>query len=334
MALQSQIERIKAGLSIAQVWAYLGLRGAPQRECRSPLRDDKHASFSVYRQDGWERWWDHGTGEGGDCVDLWAKAKGISVKEAILDIYRAMPHLEPATKAPNRPPEASKPQEGVLWPDNLAEPTETECQKLGQLRGLSPEAFFLAGKLGTLFMGDKRGQRIWMTVDRKMRSAAMRRLDGKNLELINSKSASPKNASRDWIIGSKTANPLLDKLKAIVLVEGEGDYYAALQLAIQSEISFRVLAILGASQKTFHSDCQAQFVHASVLILPHNDRNQAGEKAAKIWTTLLYSWGAIKVAIQRLPIVCNDLNDFLIQRPDAGQKLLRDFHNGSIRSQG
>jgi hypothetical protein len=333
--MDSAIEKIRANVSLFDVWRDLKLPGTPRLgdQC-SPLRDDKRASFTIYQAKGHLRFHDHGSGEGGDCVDLWARAKQISVKEAIDDILASMPHLGDPAKALNRPPEASGPQEGILWPDNLAEPSTAECQQLGQLRGLSSEAFFLAGKLGTLFMGDKRGQRIWMTVDRKMRSAAMRRLDGKNLELINSKSASPKNASRDWIIGSETSNPKLDRLKSIVLVEGEGDYYAALQLAITSEISFRVLAILGASQKTFHKDCQAQFIHASVLILPHNDRSQAGEKAANLWTTLFYSWGAIKVAIQHLPIVCNDLNDFLIQRPDAGQKLLKDFHNGSIRSQG
>lgn len=39
-------------------------------------------------KDGWQRWWDHGTAQGGDVIDLWAKAKGLTVKEAIDDIIQ------------------------------------------------------------------------------------------------------------------------------------------------------------------------------------------------------------------------------------------------------
>ena len=152
-------------------------------------------------------------------------------------------------KAPNRPPEASLPQEGILWPEGLCAPSEAECRALGALRSLSPEAFFLAGQLSTLLMGDKRGQRLWMTTDRKMRSAAMRRLDGKNLDLIDKKSASPKNAKRDWPVGLMTTNPALDQLPDVLLVEGEADYYAGLQVALESELNFRVCAMLGASSR-------------------------------------------------------------------------------------
>jgi hypothetical protein len=329
--MESQIERIKANLSVLEAWRILDLPGEPHiGDQRSPFRKDKRASFTIFRINGATKWFDHGIGEGGDSIDLWRAASGLSsAKEAIVDILQRIPALNVSEPILER---FSKP-EPILWPDNLQKPTEAECRTLGKLRGLSPEAFFLAGQLGTLLTGDKRGQRIWMTCDRKRRTAAMRRIDGLNLDLINKKSASPKNAKRDWIIGTQTSNPCLDELKNIILVEGEGDYYAALQLSITSEVNFKVLAILGANQKTFHEDCQAQFIHASVLILPHNDRTKVGEEAAKKWTTLSYCWGASKVAIQPLPVVCDDLNDFLIQRPSDGHKLLRDFHDGSIRRQ-
>ena len=288
--MDSAITQLRGRCTIAWAWSMLGLPGRPTKHCRSPFRDDLRPSFSVYKAGDGERWYDHGEAIGGDVVDLWARAKGLSVKEALTDILRVVPGIE----APNRPLEAVLPLDGILWPDNLQEPTSQECEALGALRGLSPEAFFLAGRLGTLLMGDKRGQRIWMTCDKRMRSAAMRRLDGKNLELIDKKSASPKNAKRDWIIGTQTRNPDLDALKRIVLVEGEGDYYAALQLSIQSEINFKVLAILGASVKSFHKGCQAQFKGALVLIFPHNDLNGAGRKAAKEWVGLFYSWGGAK----------------------------------------
>ena len=320
--MDSAITQLRGRCTIAWAWEMLGLPGRPSKHCRSPFRDDLRPSFSVYKAGDGERWFDHGEAIGGDVVDLWARAKGLSVKEALTDILRVVPSME----ASNRPLEAVLPREGIFWPDNLQEPTSQECEALGALRGLSPEAFFLAGRLGTLLMGDKRGQRIWMTCDKRMRSAAMRRLDGKNLILIDKKSASPKNAKRDWLIGTQTRNSGLDALKRIVVVEGEGDYYAALQLSIESEISFKVLAILGASVKSFHKGCQAQFKGALVLISPHNDLNEIGRKAAIEWVGLFYSWGAAKVTIQAIPFEHNDLADVLKFSPDQASHLLKGFH--------
>lgn len=328
--MDSQITKIRATCSIAWAWRILGLPGKPAKDCKSPFRTETRASFSIYQAKDGERFFDHGDSSGGDVVDFVAKAKGITVKEA-LAILCAMT----GTEAPNRPQDAfSLPQEGktadkpIQWPENLSVPQEEECQQLAALRSLSPEAFFLAGRLGTLLMGDQRGQRLWITTDCRMRSAARRRLDGLPLDGIGKKSASPKGAPRDWIIGTQTANPALDALKTILLVEGEGDYYAGLQLAIESEINFKVLAILGAATKTFHAEALEQFRGATVSIIPHNDRSGIGEKAALKWASQIQALGAIDCFIQRLPIVCDDLNDFLIQRPDAGHQLLKGFHDG------
>jgi hypothetical protein len=330
--MNSQIARIRTELSISAAWRLLGLPGNPGKDCKSPFRpEEKRPSFSIYRKEGWERWFDHTTSQGGDVVDFWAIAKKISIKEAVQDILCRRPGLNILLEAPKRPVDAFLPSEGIMWPENLSEPSEAECRALGKLRSLSPEAFHLAGCLGTLLMGDQRNQRLWITTDCRMRSAARRRLDGQPLDGIGKKSAAPKNSPRDWIVGTRTRNPELDKLKNIVVVEGEGDYYAALQLAIESNINFKVLAILGAATKTFHADCHTQFRDAIVLVFPHNDRSLAGEKAAREWSALFYSWGAADVMTQGLPIICNDLNDFLIQRPDSGPQLLKGFHDGTTR---
>ena len=342
-SMPTPVERIRAEMPLQKAWRILGLPGeaALNRDIRSPLREDAIPSFRLYQARDHIRWHDHGTGAGGDVIDLWAAVRQISLPEAIADILRylgdgtsassyTMPSSGPRmaeTTPPPRPEPSDEPTEPVLWPDNMTVPTPEECRILGRLRKLSPEPFDLAGKLGTLVMGDKRGQRIWMTTDCRMRSAAMRRLDGQDLDLVKKKSASPRNAKRDWIIGTQTLNPALDQLKRIVLVEGEGDYYAALQLAIESEINFKVLAILGATCKKFHLDCQPQFVGAEVIIFPHNDRRNIGEESAKFWSGLFYRWGAKDVLLQHLPIGCDDLHDYLVQRPSGGGQLLEGFKN-------
>ena len=321
--MDSQIARIRASCSIAWAWWILGLPGAPAKECKSPFREDKRPSFSVYRKDGWERWWDYAEGAGGDVIDLWARAKGVTVKEALSSLI-AMAGTEPL----NRPPEAFLPQGGVRWPPDLRTASEDECRALGALRNLSPEAFYLAGRLGTLKVATIYSQKCWIITDCNARCAEARRFDGQ-LFPNGKKGFCLPGSKKDMPIGLKTLNPQFDAISNLLLVEGMPDYYAALQLASGSEINFKVLAILGASTKTFHADCLPQFVGAQIVVIPHNDRSGRGEEAARFWGSLFNQWGARNVVLQKLPIVCDDLNDFLLQRPCDGAQLLKKFHNGS-----
>lgn len=54
-------------LTIADAWRMLVLPGEPLPSCRSPVRDEKHNSFSIHA-DG-TKWTDHGTGIGGDVIE-------------------------------------------------------------------------------------------------------------------------------------------------------------------------------------------------------------------------------------------------------------------------
>ena len=79
-ALDSPLQAAKDRLTIPGLWAMLGLPGKPERSCRSPFREDRNPSFSIY--DDGRKWKDHATGEGGDAVDFVAVAFGISNEEA------------------------------------------------------------------------------------------------------------------------------------------------------------------------------------------------------------------------------------------------------------
>jgi hypothetical protein len=334
--MDSQIEKIKAGLSIASAWAFLGLRGRPAKDCLSPFRDDSRASFSVYLEKGWQRWFDHGTAQGGDVVDLWARAKELSVKEAIDDILLSFPQLRVSRPSesfskpdpePVSPPEAP---ETIRWPHDLRTPAQDECRALGALRGLDPAAFFLASRLGTLKVATVYGQKSWIITDLNRRCAEARRFDGQPFTLRGRerKGFCLPGSLKDWPLGIKTANRALDEVRNILLVEGQPDYYAALQLAIDSLINFRPAAMLGAGIG-ISPECSHLFRGTRVVIIAHNDRSALGEKQAKAWATEIQVMGATDCVLQRLPIVCDDLNDFLLQRPGQGQQLLKGFHNGS-----
>ena len=131
--MDSQIARIRASCSIAWAWRILGLPGTPAKDCKSPFRQEKRASFRIYQARDGERWFDHGDASGGDVVDLWAKAKGITVVQA-LHTLQAMTGAE----APKRLPERVLPRDGIRWPPDLRTPQEDECRALAALRGLSP----------------------------------------------------------------------------------------------------------------------------------------------------------------------------------------------------
>ena len=94
----SPLQAAKDRLTIPELWAMLGLPGKPGRSCRSPFREDRNPSFSIY--DGGHRWKDHGTGLGGDA-DFRAAACNLSKAEGARKLielagtgYKATPDLD------------------------------------------------------------------------------------------------------------------------------------------------------------------------------------------------------------------------------------------------
>lgn len=334
--MDSQIEKIKASLSIAAAWSHLGLRGRPARDCLSPFRDDSRPSFSVYSEKGWERWWDHGTAQGGDVVDLWAKARDLAVKEAIDDILRSFPQLgtvrQPSsipTPAPTSPLEAP---ETIRWPPDLRPPTQDECRALGALRGLDPLAFAHAGRyLGTLKVATVYGAPAWIITDSSSILAEARRFDGQMYERKDGKklkSFALPGSKKFWPVGLQTDDHALNQSKHILLVEGGPDYFAALSLCLYSSLrpgtpgAVRPAAMLGAAM---HIGPEAQeFIRGThVVIIPHNDI--AGQKSADRWIQNVRALGAKKLVVQPLPIEHDDLNDFLVSSPTDPWQLLKGF---------
>ena len=318
--MDSQISRVRATCSIAWAWRILDLPGTPAKDCKSPFRQEKRASFRIYQAKDGERWFDHGDASGGDVVDFVAKAKGCSVTEA-LHALQAMT----GTEAPDRPLERVSAPEGIRWPPDIRTPSETDCRALGALRSLSPEAFFLAGRLGTLKVATVYSTPAWIITDAGGRCAEARRFDGA-MYTVNGKAVKSfclPGSKKDLPLGLKTANPAFDQLDNLLLVEGMPDYYAALQLALGSEINFRPAAILGAGLTSF-SAAQPYLAGKKILIICHNDPQ--GQAALPKWVKELYRLGAKSIKSQPLPFLHDDLNDFLQNPgPDQPLDLLKGF---------
>ena len=176
-------------MPLQKAWRILGLPGeaALNRDLRSPLREDKNPSFRLYQARDHVRWQDHGSGEGGDVIDLWAAVREISLPEAIADILRylgdgtsassyTMPSSGPRMAEAPPPPRPT----GFRPPSSpWHAPTPEECTHLATLRGLLPGAFDLAGYLGTLKVGMMAEWPSWFITDPSGIVAEARRMDGK-----------------------------------------------------------------------------------------------------------------------------------------------------------
>jgi hypothetical protein len=57
-------ELIKQRVTIKDLWERFFPGSTPGKSCKSPFRDDRNPSFSLY--DNGKRWKDFGTGEGGE----------------------------------------------------------------------------------------------------------------------------------------------------------------------------------------------------------------------------------------------------------------------------
>ena len=205
-------------------------------------------------------------------------------------------------------------------------PRQDDCRVLGALRRLPATCFDLSARLGTLRIGTHHGQPAWLLTDQALYAAEARRLDGKLWD-GHKKSLALPGSSKNAPVGLLTLNPYLDELRTLVLVEGMPDYFAALELAINSEHNFRVAAMLGAAcsielDPAFACGiASADLRKARVLIIPHNDA--AGVIAATKWSQQLYGMEVAQVQIQRLPDNYKDLNDFVSADPAIAQKILQ-----------
>ncbi|MBS7615481.1 hypothetical protein KEJ18_07130 [Candidatus Bathyarchaeota archaeon] len=84
---KAEIQQIKRSLPIYQLLKEWGIE--PVRKVGnkliyySPFRNEAHPSFVVYDKQEYQDWFDFGTNEGGDIIDLTMKFWGISYGEAV-----------------------------------------------------------------------------------------------------------------------------------------------------------------------------------------------------------------------------------------------------------
>ena len=311
------LDALKPRLPIPEAWQRLGLPGQPAASCRSPFREDRKPSFSIYN-DGL-RWKDQATGDGGDVIDFIAHACHLDKAEAIrrflsmLDL--SIPHHTTFPKPSNRHTEASGPFLPALHRGTVA-----EIEAVAAMRGLRPDAISLAQSLGTLGFGKVSGQACWVLTDRERRIAEARRVDGRlfpaQYGLIERKAHTLRGSCKAWPVGVAVLHEL-PAFRALMLVEGGPDYLAALHFLCAAEVwDVLPVAMLGRSTGSRIDPAALELMKGRrVRIYPHADADGGGATGARRWAAQLQAQGC---TVDHFPLGAlvlpngsqiNDLND-------------------------
>ncbi len=276
-------EEIKDRLSIEQVGRVLFPAWVSGKSCKSPFRQDRTPSFSVF--DNSRAWKDHATGDSGDVISFYEKATGFSFQESLKRLSVM------AGVYPDNPQRKPEPKKKVRFPADLHEGTTEELNTVAKVRKINLVACQLASKRGLLKFGTVCGFPCWIVTDQTRKSAQARRMDGEpfpsNGSLSMRKAHTLRGSSQSWPLGLTEAaqKPFL------VIVEGAPDLLAALHFAQKESRadSVGVVAILGAANSV-PEDALKHFANKRVRIFPHDD--EPGMKAAKVWEAQLRAIGA------------------------------------------
>jgi hypothetical protein len=267
---------------------------------------------------------DFATGEGGDQVDFFQRATGLSKKEACRKFIELAGGNSigtiHASGKPKPPAEKCKP----TFPE-FSTGTRAEIIQLSELRRISREGLEWASERGLLCFATLNGFPAWIVTDSARLNAQARRMDGKPWEhLDGAKAWTLLGSWASWPIGIKEAQ----SFPSIALCEGGPDFLAAHYLSLWEQASHPTkrdvrcvpVAMLGASLR-IHPDGLPLFAGKQIRIFGHDD--DAGRAATEMWARQLQSVGAAVDAFDFAGLhqedgrPVKDLNDSLLMDAES-----------------
>jgi hypothetical protein len=232
-------------------------------------------------------WHDFATGEGGDAVDFFQRATGLSRKATyrkFIELAGGRFPFAPRAARPQPRQADSKPK--PTFP-NFNKGTAADLQLLADQRNLSVEGLELARERGLLWFATLKDCPAWIVTDSARVNAQARRMDGQEWEHIGAKPRTLPGALASWPIGITESQ----NSPAIPLCEGGPDLLAAFHFihCESRESSCAPVAMLGAAQH-IHPDALPLFAGKRVRIFGHDD--EAGRLAVERWAAQLATVGA------------------------------------------
>ena len=280
----SPLEETLARVSIEDVWQALGLPGEPKKSMKSPLRDDKQDSFSVFGN----HWKDFGANEWGDQLDLVCKALNIDLPAAsrwLLERFGGQPMQPLVRKEKTVSKPVGKPS---IPPLQFGDYRDVETLQRARKLPMNVSICCLR-KRGLLGFLTHEGHRCWAWTDSSKRSCQLRTIDGTPLSGVKAKTLLGSDAA--WPVGISDVG---DR-PIVLLCEGPADCLAASAAAWAQGRWADVgpVAMLGASQ-SISNDALPLFKGKTVRIF--RDSDPPGIQAARRWAKQLRPFaGAIDV---------------------------------------
>ena len=271
----------------------------PNGTQRSPFREERHSSFSIF--DNGRRGKDHGTGECVDGVALVMAVLGCDAAEArrwALE-RQGIDHLD-GLLAPQRPIKATEPPKTIRWPGELREGSTATWAAFAERRGLSYRSVQVMVGAGILRFLMANGAKCFAITDRTNRAAEIRRIDGR---LFGEMKAFPlPGVDKRWLPGLATIAQASPEA-GILVTEGATDLLTAIHLYTKYRMagggrSWVCAALLGAACKTLAPEAIPFVRGRRVRMVPDGD--DKGDEMAKHWRDLLLGLGCT-VDVVKLP---------------------------------
>lgn len=299
----------RARYTVPDVWRLLRLPGEPKRNCRSPFRLEKRASFSIF--DAGRAFRDHGSGEAGDVIEFVRLALGGDYRDVRewfaerlgIDRLAGRPVVAPA-----RPVEPPGGRPGIKYPGPLVEGSEAAWERFAGLRRLPVPAVRFAVEVGVLRLCQVNGVPCYVIRDPDDRAAEIRRIDG-GLFACGSKVFPLRGVDKTWPVGLAFVEGAPAEV-GVFFCEGATDFLAGIALHLRwlrdgGAARWLPVAVLGASCRKLAPAAANLLAGRRVRIC--FDADAPGREAAEHWGDLLLGLGC-RVAKVRLPDGC-DLRD-------------------------
>ena len=272
--------------TIPDLWRSFGFEGEPKASCRSPFREDRTPSFSIF--DDGQAFTDHASGEGGDVIEFVRLALGGCDHKAVRDWFGerlGIDHYD--FFAAPKPTKAPEPPKAIQWPSELLEGTAATWDAFAARRNLTSSGAWVLVKSGILRFAMIDGAKCFIVTDNERRAAEIRRIDGKPFG--KSKAFPLPGVDKQWLPG---ANLLRGEPQdvAVMLVEGGTDLLTAVDLYVRyrkvhgGANNWQPVALLGGSCKKLAPECASLIRGRHVRIVP--DADATGDTMRDHWTEL------------------------------------------------
>ena len=273
----TDINSILSRLTVYDIAKHLGIPLIHKNPQRSPFRQDRHPSFSVFNNG--KKWKDHATGESGGIVDFYRMARPVSRDQAfreIINIFGTQCHSRRASKSRQRAIGQIQVGKGCI---NIPEFSWDigKAKILSAQRGYNIDALKFAYDCGCFGFCDYYRQNAWMITDNAALAAQVRRLDGKPWNAGN-KAITIKGSNAIYPIGIAAAR----SHNYVCMTEGSTDFLACFHFAYVNDLEKMIapISMLGANQH-IGNEFLPLFNGKDVLIIPDHDK--AGHKALRKW---------------------------------------------------